>query len=407
MFRLENVIQAYAWGSTRAIAALQGRAPSESPEAELWLGAHPKAPSRLADTGQGLDAAIAQDPTLWLGPAVAARFGGELPFLLKALAAGTPLSLQAHPSIPQAIAGFAADDAAGIPLDAPHRNYRDKNHKPELICALTEFAALCGFRPLDESRALFEQLSVAAVAPYLQSLFDVSLPPDQALKATFAALMSAPRAEQVIASRAVAAAASELRKSGRAPTFAGSLFWAVRLFELYPGDIGVVSSLLLNQVTLQPGEALYLAAGNLHAYLEGFGIELMANSDNVLRGGCTPKHVDVAELLKVLDFSSGSAEVLRPKVIAPGIAVYPTPAPEFELSELRVEGRLDVRDSRPGPEILLVTEGRVELTSSGVGGERARLLLNQGQSAFVRPEDQPYTLEGVATVFRAAVGSAN
>jgi mannose-6-phosphate isomerase len=309
------------------------------------------------------------------------------------------LSLQAHPSIPQAIAGFAADDAAGIPLDAPNRNYRDKNHKPELICALTEFAALCGFRPVSESRALFLLLAVPGLSGYVSALYDLTLAPDVALRLTFEALMSAPKLEQERVSRTVADAARQLLAQQRARDFAGSLHWSVRLAELYPGDIGVVSSLLLNQVTLQPGEALYLAAGNLHAYLEGFGIELMANSDNVLRGGCTPKHVDVKELLTVLDFGSAKVQVLRPEAVS-GVRVYATPAPEFELSELRVDGRLDVRDSRPGPEILLVTEGSAELVNAG-----GRLQLTRGESAFVRPQDQPYALLGAATVYRAAVGA--
>jgi len=197
----------------------------------------------------------------------------------------------------------------------------------------------------------------------------------------------------------VADAARQLLAEQRADIFKGSLHWSVRLSELYPGDIGVVSSLLLNQVTLQPGEALYLAAGNLHAYLEGFGIELMANSDNVLRGGCTPKHVDVKELLKVLDFSSSQAQVLRPEAVS-GVRVYKTPAPEFELSELRVNGRLDLENARPGPQILLVAEGSVELVNAG-----GRLQLARGESAFVRQQDQPYSLLGVGTVYRAAVGA--
>jgi mannose-6-phosphate isomerase len=407
MFRLENTIQNYAWGSLTAIAGLQQRPPSGKREAELWLGAHPKASSLVSIEGRevALNTAIASDANRWIGELVASEFGAELPFLFKALAAETPLSLQAHPSITQARLGFAAENAAGVPIEAPHRNYRDRNHKPELICALTPFEALCGFRPITEARELYQLLNVHELVPFVASL-SVE-PANQAMRDTFFGLMSAPaetqqKISQTVAKRAaeLVATATEAARDGAVKKYLSSLQWALRLFELYPGDVGVATSLLLNQVTLQPGQALYLPAGNLHAYLHGFGIELMANSDNVLRGGCTPKHVDVAELLKVLDFSCGVVPVLRTEVLEPGVSRYVTPAAEFELAVLTIRGELSPVKRRGSPEILLVTQG--EVTVHNADGE---LELKQGDSAFVRAGASRCVFQGRdAVVYRAGVG---
>jgi mannose-6-phosphate isomerase len=404
MFLLENSIQDYAWGSQSAIAEMQGRERTGLPEAELWIGAHANAPSRIALSGQSepLDRLIARDPEHWLGARVAQRFGGQFPFLLKLLAAATPLSLQAHPNIQQAIDGHAREDQAGIPVNAPHRKYRDRNHKPELICALVPFDALCGFRPVAESRQLFQRLDVEHVASWTRPLYEIE-PPEQSLQQTFRALMSASKDAKILASRGVVTAAVRLLDRGNADEFEESLRWAVHLNELYPDDIGVVLSLLLNHVRLRPGEALYLPAGMLHAYLEGFGIEIMANSDNVLRGGCTTKHIDVQELERVLDFSSSPAEVLRGAVSEPGVRIYRTPAPEFELSALDVRHRLVLGSERSGPQLLLVTNGRVRVEREGEALE-----LSRGQSALLKPDETRYALvadvPSGATVYRATVG---
>jgi len=394
---LTNTIQPYAWGSSTALAELRGEpSPSALPEAELWMGAHPLAPSRLSVDGQTLASAIAAAPLACLGAAVQSEFGARLPFLLKVLAAGTPLSLQAHPSIAQAQQGFAADEAQGIPLEAPHRNYKDQNHKPELLCALGEFWALCGFRDVAQTLELLDELGAPALSPYRALL--AAEPNGIGIKKAFSSLMQAPVELARPLSLATAAACRAHTERGR-PRFARELRWVARLGELYPGDVGVVSSLLLNLVRLETGEAVYLPAGNLHAYLGGTGVELMASSDNVLRGGLTPKHVNVPELLRVLDFEPLQVEPLRP--VAHGDEqVYETPAREFCLSRFErsaASPSLDV--SVTGPEIWLVTHGSFELASAG----SPPLALGPTRSAFVSAATGALTLRGNGRIFRARV----
>jgi mannose-6-phosphate isomerase len=389
---LENTIQAYAWGSRHALAELRGDpGPSAGPEAELWMGTHPLAPSRFGT--QTLLDAIAAQPVAQLGPQVSAQYEGKLPFLLKVLAAAKPLSLQAHPSLAQARAGFAADEAAGIPLDAPQRNYKDRNHKPELLCALDEFWALCGFRNVPETLALLDELGVPALRPYRDALF--TEPDARGLKRLFSSLMQG--SVETRRALADATAAACRARDGRSARFATEYGWAVRLAELYPGDVGLVSALLLNLLRLAPGEAIYLPAGNLHAYLGGTGIEIMANSDNVLRGGLTPKHVDVPALLKVLDFEPLSVAPLRALARGPE-RVYVTPAREFELSYFDLEAApLEV--AIDGPEIWLVTQGSARLAATG----QPTLALERARSAFVSADTRSLQLSGEGRIFRAKV----
>ncbi len=373
MLRLDNPVQPYAWGSTTAIADLLGRASSPTPEAELWLGAHASAPSQV-ESGQTLRELIALDPPRWLGAEVAARFDHQLPFLLKVLAAARPLSLQAHPSLAQAREGFAAENARGVPLTSPLRNYKDPNHKPELLCALTRFEALCGFRRLADSVQLFTALGLETERLR------------QGLRGYFEWVMGL----SVEARRGVL---RQVLHAVRAPPrgWERECLWALRLSTQYPNDLGLVGALLLNLVTLEPGQAIFLPAGNLHAYLEGTGIEVMANSDNVLRGGLTPKHVDVPELLRVLDFSDGPVSVLQP---SGAIAVYSTPAPDFELTRLTVTEPVEL--SRRGAEIVLVTAGIVRANGQA---------LARGQSAFLGAQEATTVrLEGEGVVYRATVG---
>lgn len=380
MFRLENSVQPYAWGSVTAIPTLLGLPSTGGPQAELWLGAHPSAPSRL--NGRSLESLITEAPRPMLGAQVEQRFGQRLPFLLKVLAAAKPLSLQAHPSLAQAQAGFAREEAAGVPRTAANRNYKDPNHKPELICALTPFRALCGFRRVDDTRALLSALGVAELAPFLETLSRGGL------RSLFERVMTVPAAEREPLVRAVVAACAS-----RPPAaFSAECANAVALEREYPGDVGVIGALLLNLVTLRPGEALSLGAGNLHAYLEGTGIELMANSDNVLRGGLTPKHVDVPELLRVLDFTDGPVAV----VMARGApeAVYPTPFPDFRLSRVDVSAALSL--SRNGPDLLLCVDGEVLVNG---------LALVRGQSAFAPFDDGPLVLSGRGVMYRATVNA--
>ncbi|MBX3186324.1 MAG: mannose-6-phosphate isomerase, class I [Labilithrix sp.] len=400
--RLSCTVMPYAWGSRTAIAELTGRpAPTAGPEAELWMGAHPVAPSRLrrGDREESLAEIVARDPDRELGAEVRAAFGDRLPFLLKVLAAEEPLSIQAHPTTDQARAGFDDEERRGVPRDAATRNYRDASHKPELLCALTPFYALCGFRRAADTLRLFDALDVEEIAPYIAPLR--SAPDPSGLGAAFRALMTMPDAARAHVVSTVVAACEK-----HAGVFVNECGWAVRLSQLYPGDVGVVSALLLNLVRLAPGEAIYLGAGNLHAYLGGVGVEIMASSDNVLRGGLTKKHVDVPELMKVLDFADGPIEILRARPLDAHESVYDTPAAEFRLSRITLssdDGRVE-RVVR-GPEVVLCTDGPVTLR--GNAGGAPGLPLGRGSSAFIPACTGGYTVErpipGTGNLYRATV----
>jgi len=376
----------YPWGSRTAIASLTGRpTPSSKPEAELWMGAHPIAPSFVTRDGAraSLEDVIARAPERELGDVVVRALGPRLPFLLKVLAAAEPLSLQAHPTLDQARAGYDDEERRGIPLDAPHRNYKDRSHKPELLCALTPFDALSGFRRIDETLRLFDLLAVPELEPVLAPLR--SSREATGLAETFRALMTMPNDRRPRVVDATLAACAR-----KADAFQRERALATRLGTLYPGDIGIVSALMLELVHLEPGEAVYLGAGNLHAYLEGTGVEIMASSDNVLRGGLTKKHVDVPELLRVLDFGGGPANILRPRAVDAHEVVYDTPAHEFRLSRLDVAGA--VTRTVNGPEVLLATEGSVTTDTASVP---------KGSSVFVPAATGAYTLRGEGIVYRA------
>ncbi|MFJ9803646.1 mannose-6-phosphate isomerase, class I [Streptomyces wuyuanensis] len=381
MDRLSNTVRPYAWGSTTLIPELLGAAPTGEPQAEMWMGAHPGAPSQ---TGRGsLHDIIGADPVRELGRPALDAFGPRLPFLLKLLAAGAPLSLQVHPDRAQAQEGFAAEEKAGIPLDAPHRNYKDDNHKPELVCALTPFDGLCGFRPPAEAADFIAGLDVDSLKPYVDLLH--AHPEEAALREVLTAVLSADP-EEMAHTVAEAATAAERLGGPYAP------FAAVA--HHFPGDPGVIAAMLLNHVRLQPGEALFLGAGVPHAYLGGLAVEIMANSDNVLRCGLTPKHVDVPELLRVVRFEAGDPGVLRPEASPSGEELYDTPIDEFRLSRfVRPEGAAPVDLTLPTPQILLATAGRPQ------AGE---LTLAPGESVFV-PAGEKAELSGTGAVFRATV----
>ena len=347
---ITNTPRDYAWGSSTAIADLLGTTPSGGPEAELWLGTHPGSPSRTA-TGSLADLTT-------------------LPFLLKVLAASRPLSLQAHPTIAQAVEGFARENAAGIPLDAPNRNYKDELHKPELIYALTPFRALCGFRPASETSAALERLVDARPGDPLLSGWLDRMGSDEGIRPTFEWLISrGDGVEQLIATLVEVAALVD----GEHYTLIGELA------SEYPGDPGIAISLMLNLVTLMPGEVLYLAAGNIHAYIEGLGIELMAASDNVLRGGLTPKHVDVPELLRVLDFTPVAVPYLAPLVLADGVSDFRPDVSDFQL--LQVTG--DAVVELPGEAIVLCTAGSFAVGEQAVARGAAFYVSGESQLAVV------------------------
>jgi mannose-6-phosphate isomerase len=387
------------------IPDLLGVPPTGEPQAELWFGAHPLAPSIAA--GRPLTELIAEDPQGVIGTAPVAAFGPRLPFLVKIIAADQPLSLQAHPSRAQAEAGYAREQAAGIPRDAPNRTYRDGWPKPEVLCALAPTEALYGFREPDETYDLFEQLGVPAAVDLVAELTDRSARPQDRLCRVFGRLLRLSDTERSAVPEVASAAASicsgETRRSddpGPSDTlrcFAGT---AVELSRFYPGDPGVLAALLMNRVTLQRYDAIFLPPGNLHAYLRGCGVEIMANSDNVMRGGLTPKFVNVEELLNVLDFRPGFPGLVSPVLQAPGVWHYPIPTPEFSFWRLEVgTDPIELPGLGTG-RILLVTDGSVTLASRATDDE---LTLHRGESALVTAAES-VRLSGAADVFVGAPG---
>jgi mannose-6-phosphate isomerase len=381
MDRLDNTVRPYAWGSTTAIPRLLGVAPTGEPQAEMWMGAHPGAPSR---TGRGpLTEVIDEAPERELGSRSVARFGPRLPFLLKLLAAGAPLSLQVHPDLEQAKAGYEDEERRGIPIDAGHRTYKDANHKPELICALTEFDGLCGFRDPLRAADLLAALDVDSLKPYVDLLH--AQPEEAALREVLTAVLSADPEETARTVTETAAACARL---------GGAYTPYADIAHHYPGDPGVIAAMLLNHVRLQAGEALFLGAGIPHAYLNGLGVEIMANSDNVLRCGLTPKHVDVPELLRIVRFEATDPGVLRPEASPDGEEVYETSIDEFRLSRYVLPEATAPHDlTRATPQILLCTAGSVR------AGEHT---LAPGESVFV-PADEKAEVSGPGTLFRATV----
>ncbi|GAA5195110.1 mannose-6-phosphate isomerase, class I [Rugosimonospora acidiphila] len=371
MQRLTGRIRAYAWGSRTSLASLTGRpTPSEGPEAELWLGAHPDEPSELP--GGSLLEAVEKDPAGVLGASTVEEFGPRLPYLLKALAAEQPLSLQAHPNSAQAREAY----------EAGRTGYTDPYHKPELLVALDDgFEALCGFRDPRASAAELESLGVDALRPVIDAL-RAGTDPEQALRAGTRALMSWPEQQRAGLVDAVAAAGHPL---------------ATDLAARYPGDVGVVVALLLNRVTLAAGEAVWMPAGNLHCYLRGFGVEIMAASDNVLRGGLTPKRVDVPELMRVLRFEVLEQPVVRPVPVRDGVSTWSAPIRDFALYKASVrDGETMLPAS--GPRILLCVAGTVGV-STGTGS----LSLPAGAAAFVAASEPEVRVTGSGDVFQAGV----
>ena len=393
---LKNTIQEYAWGSRTAILELLGQSvPADKPQAELWMGAHPKGPSQVLADGlwRSLPEVIQESPEETLGQEVAARFSNKLPFLFKVLAAAKPLSIQAHPNKEQAGQGFARENELGIPLDEPHRNYRDDNHKPEIICALTPFWALNSFRKIGETLRLLEEARVPGLAEIVSFLR--SHPNRGGLKKLFNHLMTMDSGKQrKIVEQAVNSAE---KRTNEEPVWT----WMIKLNEEYPGDMGVLSPIFLNLVRLEPQQAMYLPAGELHGYLEGVGIELMANSDNVLRGGLTPKHIDVQELLAVLNFTDGGLNILGPANLAFGEAIYTTEAEEFVLSVMRINKESPFSSARDrSVEMMICTEGNVGVTDLSAGDITR---LTRGISIIVPAAVEQYRIEGEATLYKAAV----
>ncbi|HWM15962.1 MAG TPA: mannose-6-phosphate isomerase, class I [Microbacterium sp.] len=384
---LSNTPRDYAWGSPTLLADLEGREPSGRREAEVWFGDHP-----------GSSAVVPDGRTLgeWLA-AEGAGTGAprRLPFLLKLLAAASALSIQAHPSRDQAIVGHAREDAAGVPRDAPERTYRDQNHKPELIVAISDtFTALAGLREIDATRRLVAMLGSAG-RPLAEQLTG----PDAAasLRGAIGWLLSGTAQDDVDAMIAAAGAAAE-----GGGEFAGELALVGRLAAGSARDPGVVVALLMNLVTIRRGEGIFVPAGMLHAYLEGLGVELMAASDNVLRGGLTPKHIDVGELLAVLDPTPGAVPIVHPEELADGVSRYATPVQDFSLMRVVVGPQHPARLVISGAAIVLATAGSVE-----VRGDRSAdtVVLTPGRAVFASPDEARLHFSGSGEVFLAQPGA--
>ncbi len=380
---LQPVIRPYAWGSRHGIAALQGRpVPAPGPEAELWMGAHPSAPSGVAETT--LDAVIAADPDRELGPACVARFGPRLPFLLKVLSADQALSIQLHPSRAQAQAGFRAGNV----------NYVDDWPKPELLCALTPFEVLAGLRPPRDAAALLRALDVAQLAPLAAELDAATAP--AALSRALAAILEWPEASRAELVRAVTASCATLASTDS--PYAGACAAAVREARHHPGDLGLVAMLLMRHAVLAPGQAVFMPAGGLHAYLRGTGIEVLANSDNVVRAGLTSKHIDVPELLSLLD-PAVTVPVLTPAPLGDGVTWFDTPAPEFRLYVADLAEPV-IPMPAAGPRIALCTAGVATLRTDS----DETIKLSRGESCFIPAADGPLHASGPARLFLASPG---
>lgn len=397
MHRISTPTQRYVWGSTTAIPHLLGFDVSDVPVAEVWMGAHPLLPSHAAGELENarLNSLIASDLVGSLGEDVVARFGSTLPYLLKVIAAETPLSLQVHPHVARAQTGFDEEEAAGVPLDSPLRNFKDRNHKPELIYALSKFEALCGFRAPRRAAEMFAGLD-ARLAKELHGVL-VAQPTVEGIRAAFTQLLepsSRPSVEEV--QEVVQACAARLDAGSPSPRADRTV---LLLAEAYPGDPGVVTSLLLNPVTLQPGDAMFVPAGGVHAYLHGLGVEIMASSDNVLRAGLTPKHVDVAELLRNVDYVAAPPIRIAPETFHGATKVFYAPVDDFELSVTEIADE----ESHPlpgrGPRILLCLRGDMTVTSVRDGA----LTLHRGEAAFVPASDGPLDVCGAGMLIQADV----
>ncbi|HEY3736326.1 MAG TPA: mannose-6-phosphate isomerase, class I [Jatrophihabitans sp.] len=411
---IEGIPRDYDWGSTSAIENMLGLPRDGNPIAELWFGAHPNDPAPIPALGVTLEAFIAEDPKGRLGELTAIEFDSQLPFLLKVLAAERPLSIQVHPTREQAIAGFAVEDEAGVARDTMTRNYRDPNHKPELICALTEFEALCGFRGVADIETVLARFAL----PELDFVTEALQEPDP-LRAAFKALLTVEDVAPI--ARAVAARAAALlaedsadrglgdrelgdRELGDRELSGGAARAVVLAAEHYPEDVGLVLSLLLNYVVLKAGEAIFLAAGNVHAYLKGVGVEIMAASDNVLRSGLTTKHIDVDELLKVADFTPLDEPRWEP-LTGGGYRDFTVPVPDFQLLRVPLEefkGSCVVNVGPWVPCIVLCTEGEVTV-SVGVEPE-SPVTLGPGRAAFVSARRDGFRIEGRGVAFVAGRG---
>lgn len=393
MLRLSGAVKDYAWGSTSAISDFTGIDFGGQRVAELWFGAH-NGTQALAG-GRPLAEVIAADPTGILGEDVSARFDGQLPFLLKLIAPEQPLSLQVHPGKELAESGFQAEEEAGIPLDSPRRNYRDRNHKPEMIFALTRFEAFAGFRAPRRAIEVLENLN-APLAREMREILRAN-PGYRGLRAVARKLLAPLDEERQTQIEAVITACQDRLDRGTSPSLRVDR-QAVALARTYPSDPGAVLSLLLNPVTLRPGEALFIPTGAVHAYVSGLGIEVMSSSDNVLRAGLTPKHIDAGEALRCMDFHGAPPVRIAPEMNGRGTGIYYAPVDDFELSVSEITGEEWIPIPGRGPRILLGISGDLEV---GIGGSIETI--RTGEAIFIAAAEGAVRSRGNGKLAQAGV----
>ena len=396
VFPLRNTIQEYAWGALTFIQDLLSLPPEsrETPMAELWMGAHPSAPSHALVHGAWvpLDRLIEEDPEGILGPAVAAAFDGRLPFLFKVLAAGRPLSIQVHPDEIRAREGFERESLAGLDPNHPNRCYRDPFPKPELLCALTPLHALKGVRPVEEMIEMLRRVVPRSLSEEIRTL--EARPDEAGVRQLWTGLLGLDSERRSRITQEALASTLDARPGT-------ALAWIGRLAGHYPGDMGLLSPAVLNHLILSPGEAFFVRPGEIHAYLGGAGLELMGNSDNVIRGGLTPKHVDTDELMRVADFSPSKAVLSDAEDLSAAELVYPAPAGEFLLSRITVGPGLDwVGEERAGVEIVLCLKGRADVYDDVLG---ETVTLPKGQAVLVPASVEKYRIQGEASLARTTV----
>lgn len=397
IFKLRNKIFEYAWGSKTFISQLQGKDElSQEPQAELWMGTHPLGSSRIMINGreESLLEIIKRDPQEMLGNHTSRKFKNELPFLFKILAAAHPLSIQAHPNKAQAKKGFKLENEENIPLNSIERNYKDDNHKPELICALSNFEAMCGFQPIRDIVGRIKYLQLEDHIPQIKEL--KINPSANNLKKMFLKLMSNHDDDQT---KKVSILINKLAECEPRDENESIIFrWITKLAAIYPQDMGVFSPLFLNLIKLKPGEALFIDSGVLHSYLNGCGVEIMANSDNVLRGGLTTKKVDLPQLVKILKFDDAGLKKIEPKLVGYE-NIYFTSAQEFQLSKIILTGDEPfVNANVSSAEIILCTEGAGTITWS-----QSTLELVSGESVFIPFAVSEYTIHGSMELFKVVV----
>jgi mannose-6-phosphate isomerase len=389
VFALTNTVQAYPWGAPDGVADLVGRAPSGGPEAELWIGSHPAAPSRL-DDGRTLDAVEGKEAEAILGAEVVERFGVRLPFLLKLLAIGAPLSIQLHPSAEQAEAGFTREEASGRARDDPGRSYRDAYAKPEVLVAVRPMWVLAGLRPGADAAAALRGLDDPAVADLARLVADA---PDA--RDALIALVTAPEQQGAVWAQAASSAADEGDPA---------LGWVSRLARQHPGDPTALVPLVLRLHRLEPGDGVFLPAGVPHAYLDGAGVELMGASDNVVRGGLTSKHVDEEELVALLAPPGTDAARLAGDDVAPGTRRYAPGVAEITLHRIDpAGGPVRAPERPPGPALAFALGAAAEVASSG-----ERTILDHGRAALVPADEREgCVLTGPGTVWWATIGDVS